>query len=130
MGMKAKKIHGTIEKGFCYIGGNTYKSKNGEGKIGTNEKHLERRMSNLKSKENFTLFAYLEFSNSSKAKIETIESAMRVGLAEHYIHFGNDHFQVPITKSDKYMSFTFLALYYGMEEANRRGYEYTVHWVR
>lgn len=130
MGMKSKKVHGAIEKGYCYVGGNTHKSKNGEGKIGTNENDLNKRISNLMQKENFTLFAYLEFSNTSKAKIEIIESAMRVGLAEHYQHFGNDHFKVQLTKTDKYLSFCLLALYYSMEEAERRGYKYTVHWIR
>lgn len=130
MGMKAKKIHGVIKKGFCYVGGDTHKSKNGEGKIGTNEEDLDKRISSLNQKEYFKLFAYLEFPNSSKSKIEVIESAMRVGLADHYQHFGNDHFKVPLTKTDKYLSFTLRALYYGIAEAERRGYPYKLHWVR
>ena len=133
MGMKKEKIHGIVSKGFCYAGTDAYKSVNGRGKIGTNEEHLNKRMSNLKGKENFRLFGYLEFKNTTKAKLEVIESAMRVGLADLYQHVGNDHFQIPITpktKYSEYTTFSLIALYYGMEEANRRGYEYTVHWVR
>lgn len=132
MGMKKEKVHDVISKGFCYTGADAYKSKNGRGKIGTNEEDLNARISNLKSKENFKLFGYLEFKNTTKAKIEVIESAMRVGLADIYQHVGNDHFKIPVTPKTKYSEyaiFSLIALYYGMEEAERRGYEYTVHWV-
>ena len=133
MGMKKEKKHSTIDKGFCYVGADAYKSKNGRGKIGMNEENLNRRMSNLKGKENFRLIAYLEFKNTTKSKLEVIESAMRVGLADLYQHVSNDHFILPITpktKKSEYSVFSLIALYFGMEEANRRGYEYTVHWVQ
>ena len=133
MGMKKEKKHTIVEKGFCYVGADAYKSKHGRGKIGTNEENLNNRMSNLKNKENFRLIAYLEFKNTTKAKLEVIESAMRVGLADLYQHVGNDHFIIPITpktKKGKYSVFSLIALYFGIEEAKRRGYEFAVHWVQ
>ena len=133
MGMKKNKVHTTVDKGYFYAGGNTHKIVKASGKVGTNEKNIKKRASNLKHEENFTLFGYLEFYNTTKTQLEVIESHTKEVLERHLTHAGNDHFQFPIVKGKKefqYRMFCLSALLIAMIEADRRGYKYTFHWIR
>ena len=133
MGMKKDKIHSVIEKGYVYIGGNLYKKRNGRIKNGTAENDLDHRINKLKRDEHFTLFGYIEFYNTTKTRLEIIEAHMKDQLENYFQHVGNDHFIVPINKystKDTYVIACAMGLLYGISEAERRGYEYTVHWVR
>lgn len=133
MGMKKNKVHTTIDKGYFYVGGNTRKVKIAKPKVGTNEKNVKKRASNLKSTENFTLFGYLEFYNTTKTQLEVIEAHTKEVIERYLTHVGNDHFEFPIVKGNKmlqYNVFCLCTLTIAMKEADRRGYKYTVHWVK
>ena len=133
MGMKKDKIHSVIEKGYVYIGGNLYKKRDGRIKNGTAENNLDHRINKLKRDEHFTLFGYIEFYNTTKTRLEIIEAHMKDQLENYFQHIKNDHFIVPINKystKDTYAIACAMGLRYGISEAERRGYEYTVQWVR
>ena len=115
--------------GKFYIGGYMKRRKNGRGKIGTNEKNLKRRISCIRSKEgkDFDVFAYIQLSVATKARLELVESWVREGLENKYIHIGNDHFEFPmINQKEGYDRFVQDALALATEICNMKHWDYMV----
>ena len=136
MGMKKNKVHTTIDKGYAYTGAYTRRKKEGRVKLGTNEEDLKARIRSLKhgkDTKGFILFGYLEFYNTTKSQLEVIEAHTKTVMEKYLTHVGNDHFTFPINKKNKMLQYNIVCncmLKIMMDEADRRGYKYTVHWVR
>lgn len=129
MGMKANKKHETIENGKVYVGGHMNRRKNGRGKIGTNEKNLKQRIANIRSTQgkDFDVWAYIQLTVATKARIELVESWVREGLEQKYTHIGNDHFEFPMmNRTEGYERFTRDALALATEICNIKHWDYTV----
>ena len=129
MGMKAHKKHEKIEDGKFYVGGYTKRRKRGRGKIGTTEKALKTRISNIRTKygKDFDVFAYVLLTVATKARLELVESWVREGLESKYSHVENDHFEFPmLNREEGYERFTRDALALAIEICNIKHWDYTV----
>ena len=129
MGMKAHKKHEQVKDGKFYIGGYMKRRKNGRAKIGTNEKNLKGRIACIRNKEgkDFDVFAYIQLTIATKARLELVESWVREGLENKYNHIGNDHFEFPmLNRTEGYDRFVQDALALATEICNMKHWDYTV----
>lgn len=129
MGMTAHKKHEKVENGKFYIGGYMKRRKRGRGKIGTTEEELKKRISNIRCKygKDFDVWAYIQLTTATKARLELVESWVREGLEEKYVHVENDHFEFHMMNhTEGYERFTKDALTLAVEICNMKRWDYTV----
>ena len=129
MGMTAHKKHEKVENGKFYIGGYMKRRKRGRGKIGTTEEELKKRISNIRCKhgKDFEVWAYIQLTTATKARLELVESWVREGLEEKYVHVENDHFEFHMmNRTEGYERFTKDALTLAVEICNMKHWDYTV----
>lgn len=129
VGMKANKKHGIVEGGKFYVGGHMNRRKRGRGKIGTNEKDLSTRISNIRRTDgkDFNVFAYIQLTEATKARLELIESWVREGLESKYTHVGNDHFEFPMMNNKEgYEQFTRDALTLAIEICTMKRWDFSL----
>lgn len=129
MGMKKNKAHEILEKAYVYVGICNNRRKNGRGKIGTTEKSVKGRASCIRnqSDKDFTPKAYIEIYKTTKARIEWIESSMRMDLEEYYTHVGNDHFEYAmVNKNVSNTEFVERAINIAVEYCNQKRFSYKV----
>ena len=128
-GMKKNKKHRKIEGGKFYVGGHMNRRKLGRGKIGTNEKDLSTRISNIRRVDgkDFNVFAYIELAEATKARLELVESWVREGLESKYTHVGNDHFEFPMqNREEGYERFMHDALTLAIEICTMKHWDFSL----
>lgn len=133
MGMKANKVHQVIKEGIVYIGFYMNRRKNGKAKVGTTENKLKTRVSNIRSKngKDFYVVAYLVLKNTTKSRIEHVESGIKVMLEENYANVSNDHFTFRMENQAKaYADFARQAIDEAMRICNERRWSYEVRFVQ
>lgn len=127
--MKKNKAHNTIEAGYFYVGVDDSLRRYGRGKIGTTERSVKERASVIRSQgeKHFKPCAYLRLPNTTKARIEHIESRVRMKLEDYYQHTRNDHFEFTMRdKATGYNEFVRLALAFACETCIMEGFDYEV----
>ena len=127
MAMTKNKIHKMIEKGVVYIGVYMRRRKNGKGKVGTSENSAKTRQSNIRKKngKDFHVIAYFVLSNTTKSRLEHVESGIKMELETVFTHVGNDHFIFPMAdRAEGYRRFVSRAIVAGMKVCESYGWEY------
>lgn len=129
MGMTKNKTHDKLDRAFVYVGICRNRRKNGRGKIGTTEKTVNKRASCIRNQtdKDFIPKAYIEIYNTTKARIEWVESSMRMDLEEYYTHVGNDHFEYAMNnKNVGNAEFVERAINIAVEYCNQKRFSYKV----
>ena len=133
MGMKKNKVHQIVENGTVYIGEYMNRRKNGKGKIGTTEKELKARVSNIRSTKgkDFQVIACFTLRNTTKSRIEHIESGIKILLEEMYTHVGNDHFTFKMeNRVQGYTHFVEMAVIEGQRICEERHWDYELTFFK
>ena len=133
MGMKANKVHEIVEQGIVYIGVYTNRRKKGKGKVGTTEKELKVRVSNIRSKngKDFRVVACVVLHNTTKSRLEYIESGIKIELEENYTHVGNDHFVFCMeNRKEGYTAFVEKALTEAIQICEKKHWNYELRFFK
>ena len=131
--MKTYKKNEIKEHSFFYIGIDTNRRKNAQGKGGTSQQeYISKRIGKIRQTEpGFMWVVYIDIPDLTKNKIEALEKHVMSIIEDEYQSVGNDPFTFAVNKEiriNQYMTFVIKFLNLATEYCDWRGWSYKTKW--